>query len=101
MAWFTAKSANNTIQTPIAQLKNGHTPESYEHGNEYQELKSNIHSKLIDMKAKLLLPILLCASLIGSCNRSAKNYSPQTTDQAASHAGGWSSHGFSTGTRAF
>src|SRR6266496_3791341 len=60
MAWFIAKSADNTIQTPIAQLKNGHTPESYEHGNEYQELKSNIHSKLIDM---------IDLSLLGSPNK--------------------------------
>src|SRR5712691_367750 len=60
MAWFIAKSVDNTIQTPIVQLKNGHTPESYEHGNEYQELKSNIHSKLIDM---------IDLSLLGSPNK--------------------------------
>lgn len=49
MPWFISKPTNNTIQTPIAQAKNGHNAESYEHGNEYQDLKSNIHSKLLDM----------------------------------------------------
>lgn len=49
MAWFTSKSVNHTTPITIAQPTNGHVQESYEHGNEYQELKSNIHSKLLDM----------------------------------------------------
>jgi pilus assembly protein CpaF len=60
MAWLIPKSVNGTATAPVVQSKNGHAPESYVRGNEYQELKSNIHAKLLDM---------IDLSLLGSLNK--------------------------------
>src|SRR5687767_7551850 len=60
MAWLIPKSGNSTATASVMQSKNGHAPESYERGNEYQELKSKIHAKLLDM---------IDLSLLGSLNK--------------------------------
>jgi len=48
MAWLFSTAANTTWATPVVPLRKNHERESYMHGNEYQELKSHIHSKLLD-----------------------------------------------------
>jgi pilus assembly protein CpaF len=60
MAWLIPKSVNATATAPVVQSKNGHVPESYVRGNEYQDLKSKIHAKLLDM---------IDLSLLGSLNK--------------------------------